>query len=670
MKRVAVAVGIPLLSAIFLILVLPDFKGVWATAIITAVIVIVALLGVAVFKRKDAKRLLCVLFSLVGVAACLIKLASTPDFSAYYGKTLSFVGEIVEIRNYDDGADYIVSMPYNDRTVKTIVKCVTEEEFSVGDTLVGAGFLSEVETKDYELDYNKSNNIFLRIVCGENILLLQKGKGSLFNQINLTLKETADKVFSPASSAIVKAVLLGDGSEISPQIKYFASRSGIRHIFVVSGMHISLLGMIAAAILKRTGLKRQSCSLITLAFIWFAIIITGGNPPAVRAGIMMTVVIAAGLFRRRADGLNSLFIAGILIGLINPYIIASASFLLSFSATAGIITLSHPIEKLLGARSKAAAYLISAFSVSAAANIAMLPLSFWLFKGISLFSALTNLLVVPLLPVILVLSAASLLFSSMPHIAAALGLMTELAIKAVTAVSEIVGGFRFAYIGLDYDFILLLAGVAVLLGLVGFWLFKDIKAVKAVVSAMVVILAASTLLQTALSADRVKIYVSGGEYSKGVILTYHGMTVALDFTGTQASRSNLLSTLQGKNRYQISYYFDFGKNEVGDYLPISYFYSDKMLENEYILFSDERVTVSYKPHALYVTVGDKTAVITNDFESVEKTKFNYLIIDEEYDKNIEHFYSECAILLKRPPLERLISDGRINGYSENPEITI
>ena len=63
-----------------------------------------------------------------------------------------------------------------------------------------------------------------------------------------------------------------------------------------------------------------------------------------RSGVMCLVVLAGDLLSRRADSLNSLGIAVLLLGLENAYAAADIGLLLSFSATLGLILLCRPLR--------------------------------------------------------------------------------------------------------------------------------------------------------------------------------------------------------------------------------------------------------------------------------------------------------------------------------------
>ena len=86
---------------------------------------------------------------------------------------------------------------------------------------------------------------------------------------------------------------------------------------------------------------KLSCVITAFGVLSF-MAITGFSPSVLRSGIMSLLFLAAMIFHRKADSLNSLGIAVFLLCVINPYAAADFGFLLSVTSALSLILLSKP----------------------------------------------------------------------------------------------------------------------------------------------------------------------------------------------------------------------------------------------------------------------------------------------------------------------------------------
>jgi len=108
-----------------------------------------------------------------------------------------------------------------------------------------------------------------------------------------------------------------------------------------------------------------------------------------------------------------LWVTGALMLIYNPLYIVDIGFQLSFVATAGLLYLEpwikergstwfRPYEKVIGG------YLADYLFPTLAATIATLPVILWHFGRVSWISPLVNILVLPVVPLIMLLSGLTL----------------------------------------------------------------------------------------------------------------------------------------------------------------------------------------------------------------------------------------------------------------------
>ena len=192
-------------------------------------------------------------------------------------------------------------------------------------------------------------------------------------------------------------------------------RVGTMHMFAIDGLRIALLSGMIVALLRALRVSRAWCGAIAVPTIWFYTAATGWEPSAIRASVMMTIVLGGWALKRPSDLLNSLAAAAFVILLWNPLQLFEASFQLSFSVML-VIALMLPklnsfFNRLLKSDTLLPDELVGGWKrfgrwfahklarycgLSFAAWVGSLPLSARYFHLFSPISTPANLLAVPL----------------------------------------------------------------------------------------------------------------------------------------------------------------------------------------------------------------------------------------------------------------------------------
>jgi ComEC/Rec2-related protein len=206
-------------------------------------------------------------------------------------------------------------------------------------------------------------------------------------------------------------------------------RAGTFHIFAVDGLRIGLLAAIGIGLLRALQIPRALCGLLVIPLIWFYAGLTGWPPSAVRAAIMMSIVIGGWAANRPWDLINSLFAAALVILVWDPQQLFQAGFQLSFLIVLCIGLLALPMRRFLCDRFLAPDKLvpdearpawrlwlealrrrgIDMFVMSLAAFLGSLPLTAYYFHLVTPVGVPANMAVVPLTGLALTSCIASLL---------------------------------------------------------------------------------------------------------------------------------------------------------------------------------------------------------------------------------------------------------------------
>lgn len=146
------------------------------------------------------------------------------------------------------------------------------------------------------------------------------------------------------------AMSLGWRTALTGEVAAPFMRSGTMHFFAISGLHIGLVAGIFVILLRVVRVPRGWVGVVAIPLLWFYTAATGWQPSAVRATVMMTLILAAWSLKRPVNILNSLGMAAFLILLWDPQQLFRASFQLSFAVVFSLALVMPPIVDRLQTR--------------------------------------------------------------------------------------------------------------------------------------------------------------------------------------------------------------------------------------------------------------------------------------------------------------------------------
>lgn len=415
-----------------------------------------------------AVTVLYTLFILMNSLAPVVELSgSTCEVSATVIGDATYCNDYVELPVRFDN----VNLPDSPENFDGLLYYSGNVIPKIGDRLSANVTFKQVS--DYRQDYYYSKGMY---ICASLLELKSQSPCDIFSLSRLcsNIRGYVAGFFSADLSndeaALMSGVLLSDKSEFTDSMIDAFNNSGIAHIVAVSGLHLSILTMALAKLLDRLRISKRVSALITIPFVIFVMAVVGFPYSIVRAGIMTIITLFGSLIFRKADSLTSLGIAAIAILIFDPLAVMSASFLLSFSATAGIITLSPHITKALHSYefknkvvAKLADYLVTTFSVSISVSVFTLPVMALYFESFQLAAPLTNLLILFAVPSLLVCGVLSVILSPIKFLAYPFLFVSGLIAKYILWISELISKLSFATVSFVPVFMKLSLCAAVLL---------------------------------------------------------------------------------------------------------------------------------------------------------------------------------------------------------------
>lgn len=209
------------------------------------------------------------------------------------------------------------------------------------------------------------------------------------------LSEVLDDAFPVDTAGFAKALLLGDRSGLDYETSTNFKVSGISHIIAVSGLHVSILfGLIRLLTAKR----RFLTAVVGIPVILFFAAIVGFTPSVTRAAIMQILVMVAYLWDKEYDPPTSLSFAALVMLILEPLMITSISFQMSFACIAGIQLMAEPLkvwmtkDRAWGRWKRFFNGVASGIAVTLSATVMTMPLSAIHFGTVSLVGVFTNLM--------------------------------------------------------------------------------------------------------------------------------------------------------------------------------------------------------------------------------------------------------------------------------------
>lgn len=332
------------------------------------------------------------------------------------------------------------TISYMNKTAKTNKKIIlyTKETFSFGTKITASGFLNEIDGIDneYEFDfstYYKSKGILASLTAYE---IKEIGKDFSFTPEFLVGKarylvaDVIDNHFSGNSAAFLKAIVTGSKNGFSNDYITLLIHTGVYRILYTPFIHISLIFFLAT--LLPLNKKRRNYFAATLLILYA---IANSSSPSITKAALLCVLFLLGKqifgFGNKMDTLSK---TALVMTISNPLLCFNSGFLMSVASTVILYVSYRPLHMWflrLFAKHKLAGrlFLSKAAALWTTFLIGTLPISAYLFSGVSVYSVIFTIFATPVIIAILILSPFMLLsfgiFGASPLLAPAIGKLID-----------------------------------------------------------------------------------------------------------------------------------------------------------------------------------------------------------------------------------------------------
>lgn len=284
------------------------------------------------------------------------------------------------------------------------------------------------------------------------------------------ITEKIDRIMGGEEGKFLKWLIVGERSEITPEVKTAFINTGVMHILAVSGLHVAVVLVILISLFSLVRIPEKiSLIAISLILVYYNYL-TGNTPSVTRSVIMALVYLGGRLLGERVNIYNTLSVSALVLLLIDSKQLFHPGFQLSFVAVFSIIYLYPKLAMLKKylpgklASGKIFNFVFTSGAVTLAAGAGTLPFTSIYFGKISVISFVANLIIVPLSNLILAAGMTAVAFSFVSEwVGSVYGgvtkLLTEVMIRAVEWFGSLpyaFSGFRFRTIDAFYFYAFLL----------------------------------------------------------------------------------------------------------------------------------------------------------------------------------------------------------------------
>ena len=380
----------------------------------------------------------------------------------YDNKVVTILGTVkdkIEKEKYDEyKIDNFLVRDYSRRNKLTTgnnvkisgkFKCLDDmkyEDFNYGRYLRSMGYKGIIYINKYEK-------------VGEDIVFTYLGKIS--NYVSNTNRYLYKK-----NSDFINSILLGQKEDLSEEEKLMFSRTGTSHIIAISGLHTGIICVLITFILGGMN-KVYKLLILTVIMILYCAMV-GLSPSIVRAIVFVIILYLAVFIDRKRDGISTLSLIGSFLIINNPYIIYNISFQLSFLSTLSIIYFYGYINSKLK---------LSLVSLTISANILILPIMYYNFKGIPIISVISNVIIVPFIGIIIYFSIISvILFKINIGLSKIIVYFNRALVNTIYFLLEKISDIEFSYIDIENPKLYFV--VTYYIVVFSYMVYKELKVIK------------------------------------------------------------------------------------------------------------------------------------------------------------------------------------------------
>jgi competence protein ComEC len=235
-----------------------------------------------------------------------------------------------------------------------------------------------------------------RGILVQRAVVVVQGGPSLLHRLRAHAGHAIDTSFG-SDAPLVRALLIADRSELSPEVRDRFAAAGLAHILAIAGLHVGIIAAFLALAFELAGAPRQTASVATIVAIVGYVAMIGAPVPAVRSATMLSVLLITRLMQRPTSRW-AIVALGASQALIDPRAVLDVGYQLSVVGVSamiasGLLARRIGVHRLPWLRKHIALTLLG----TTVATIGSAPIVAWVFGRVSIVAPISNLAATPLI---------------------------------------------------------------------------------------------------------------------------------------------------------------------------------------------------------------------------------------------------------------------------------
>ncbi len=210
-----------------------------------------------------------------------------------------------------------------------------------------------------------------------------------------------DRTLGTEEGEFLKGLVVGERSGIPVTTRQAFVNAGVAHVLAVSGSNVAVVASVLVLAIGFLRFPRWLSTSAVACALLFYMMLTGNQPPVVRATIMALVLLLGRIGQKRTNAYNLLGVSALIILGIDARQLFDVGFQLSYGAVFSIVFFYPKLNGWIGHIGgggrivRALRWLLRLSAVSVAATLGTLPLTAVAFGRVSVIGILANLIVIP-----------------------------------------------------------------------------------------------------------------------------------------------------------------------------------------------------------------------------------------------------------------------------------
>ena len=384
--------------------------------------------------------------------------------------------------------------------------------------------------------------------------IIEQGDGGVYRYAvaaRQAVRNTVSRYLNGDEGALITSMLIGDRSGLSDSAYSAVKGSGISHITVVSGLHLSILSWLIISVFRRLVRSRRIAAFVTIPFIFGLMALAGFTPSVIRAGITSMICFCGNAVYKRVYPLNSLGLAVLLQCIFNPFSVCSVSFLLTVFSTLGIILIEPKLRKwvmkLSICRFKLVRDLLLIALVTISAQLMSLPIAIITFGYVNPLAVITNVMTSTAVTLAVCFAAFGVLLclnGALSFIGEVLLFISAICAKFILFVAEIMNKISFSQVDMSGRSTMLLCALISAVILL-FFFVNSRRRIKIIALSAALAIELIVILPSFVLPSPVSLRVYGSESGSAVLICDGGRNILVGSADASYVAKRIANDIKG-----------------------------------------------------------------------------------------------------------------------------